>query len=421
MPLALPVGLPLFNLVQFSLTRRQTDWQGSHSFRNEPASEALQPYDGVAHRVLFETAPDGADLRFAYFWDEQRDQKRSDAFKGLKILVEGKSCAIEDMQALAHYYARRGYLVLCFDLRSQGLSARLCNNHQKIHVNDFTEYELDILTAIRLARRDYPDLTPQLISFSTGGGAILGGILSGRLVESGRLLVDPHIVLLAPLIRALELRPGGLIDGVTHVTRRPAAQAYMLGHDWDPNEDLANLASNRYTDYQPEALAYIFRRLEGPYRMQGRNCQGEPRLVASDPTIGWVKAAFEHCQRFSQLSAQDLAALAQFRITFVQAADEQIVCNQSIARLAHSIPGATLTTLPCKHAIIAGGPEIIKAVGAISAGEQLPEELPCAESLPQPNIPEWRSLGTHAVRRVRYKFSSASRQPVIPPELRLAA
>jgi lysophospholipase len=88
------------------------------------------------------TAEDGMPLRVAR-WRPATRQVR-----GTVCILQGRAEFIEKYFEVVRDLRRRGFAVVAFDWRGQGLSGRQVRNGRKGHVRSFTEYRLD-LEAIR--------------------------------------------------------------------------------------------------------------------------------------------------------------------------------------------------------------------------------------------------------------------------------
>ena len=353
--LALPAVLPLFRIAHFSLTQRPRSWGDSASFRGN-YSRILHSSAGIELDVFYDYAGDDADLRFAIFTDQSYGS-RLNPYKSIIVLAEGKSCAIEDVQSLAERLARLGHVVVCFDFRSQGMSARVCHNPQKIHVHDFTEYGHDLLKAIQVARGRYKGLPVHLVAMSMGGAVALDSLLAGRLTNSQGDLID-DLTLMVPLIRAHDLQPNGIVHSIALQTATMWPRAYLVGRDWQAEREIARLPGNRLTSDHDAALEYIRRRI------------AEPNIIADDITAQWAVSAINAGDRILAAMPNGLAHVQRLRrVRGIIAAHEQIVCNQTTLDLFAQIPKIEIYALNAMHGLIVHGEEIEKQTAALIDGQ----------------------------------------------------
>ncbi|MCK5099035.1 MAG: alpha/beta hydrolase, partial [Desulfobacteraceae bacterium] len=64
--------------------------------------------------------------------------------KGLVLLLHGRAEFMEKYKEIVSSLNNKGYDVISFDWRGQGLSARETDNRQKGYVKDFNDYLLDL-------------------------------------------------------------------------------------------------------------------------------------------------------------------------------------------------------------------------------------------------------------------------------------
>ena len=92
------------------------------------------PEDGITGMLK---TRDGVNIRFAR-WHPPPGRK------GTVCLFHGRAEFIEKYFETVRELRARGFAVATFDWRGQGMSDRALDDRMKGHVNDFSEYELDV-------------------------------------------------------------------------------------------------------------------------------------------------------------------------------------------------------------------------------------------------------------------------------------
>jgi lysophospholipase len=100
-----------------------------------PTPDNPVPGDPVLTSI---TTADGISLRVAY-WQSEADQP-----KGTVCVLQGRAEFIEKYFETVGDLLKRGFAVVTFDWRGQGLSGRQVKNPRKGHVRRFADYRYDI-------------------------------------------------------------------------------------------------------------------------------------------------------------------------------------------------------------------------------------------------------------------------------------
>lgn len=226
----------------------------------------LSPAPGFGRLDL----PDGGWIRHAAWPPPEGTGER-----GTAVLVQGRSEFIEKYDAVAHRLRARGWRVLAFDVRGQGLSSRFLPDRRKGHAPDFAVLEADLalyLDRVAAAARGPGPLV--LVGHSMGGHIVQ------RLLGSRPGAADAA-VLSAPMA---DIWLGGMPRRLARWAAR-AAVALGRGAEWGPGQrpyDAARhaFATNPVTsDRAGWAVQHLW------YREA-------PDLALGGVTFGWLDAAF---------------------------------------------------------------------------------------------------------------------------------
>ncbi|MDA9451163.1 MULTISPECIES: alpha/beta fold hydrolase [unclassified Bradyrhizobium] len=234
--------------------------------------------------------------------------------RGTVLLLQGRAEFIEKYFEVVEELIARGFGVLTFDWRGQGLSDRLLSDRRKGHVESFAQYDLDFNTI--LEQVVFPECRPPYVGLahSTGGAILL------RAASQGKLPID-RLVLTSPMI----------------------AVPYLSGSGFARLALRSLVASGLGTKYIPGGRAEIMdlrpfvgnRRTSDParYARCAQLVMAEPALGLGSPTIGWTAAAVEATREFSDA---DFARRVAPPCLIIAAAGDRIVSTAASRAFADS-------------------------------------------------------------------------------------
>lgn len=148
--------------------------------------------DGICHWC---TTSDGVRIRVGH-WPV------ADA-KGTVLIFPGRTEYIEKYGRTAAEFARRGYAAVAVDWRGQGIADRLLDNRAVGHVDDFTDYQIDV--AAMMAHVDTLDLPKpyHLLGHSMGGCIGLRALHDGLPVVSAAFSAPMWGIKMSPALRPI--------------------------------------------------------------------------------------------------------------------------------------------------------------------------------------------------------------------------
>lgn len=271
---------------------------------------------------------DGAALRFAR-WEATRSPRR-----GTVCLFPGRGEYIEKYFEVIADLRRRGFAVAVLDWRGQGGSHRALKNMRKGHINDFAEYDRDLVRFMRDVV--LPDCPPPYIALAHSMG---GAILLRNAIERSSWF--SRMVLVAPMIALNNSRMRFPLRIVRTYAETVAgagfASAYIQGGVDSPEEMSAfegnPLTSDRERWARNKAVLDI-----------------APDLALGSPTVGWLRAALRAMER---LGSPGYAALVQVPILMFAAGNDQIVSTRAIEDFSVELKvGSTLLIPNARHEIL---------------------------------------------------------------------
>ncbi|HEY8564115.1 MAG TPA: alpha/beta hydrolase [Beijerinckiaceae bacterium] len=280
------------------------------------------PEGAALDRVI---TADGVSLRVAH-WPATVPEPR-----GTVCVMQGRAEFIEKYFEVVGELRERGFAVVTFDWRGQGLSDRLVRNSRKGHIGSFEEYRRDI-EAVR--ERVLEPLLPHphfTLAHSMGGALALWGAKEGWLPFK-------RVVAVAPMISiALVNRPRAARALALTLTLLGLGRSFIPGGG-ETSISTKPFAGNRLTS-DPER-----------YARNGQAAAAIGEGAIGDPTVGWIQAAF----RFMQRLAEPRFALEIRLPTLIIAAGTDPICSTpAIERFASRLKAGHAIVLPgARHEIL---------------------------------------------------------------------
>ena len=283
-----------------------------------------QPAPPNAAAGFIET-PDGVGLRYALFEPAVRPAR------GTIMVTSGRAEAIEKYYETIRTLQERGFHVLMFDWRGQGLSERIARDKALGHIETFQDYVIDLETV--LTRIMLPDCRAPFFLLAHSMGALVALLAGPRI--TGRF---KRMVLMTPLLAF-----GSSLPLPQPWIARIAATAAFLG--------LGRLhATPRRTVTPWPFLGNVL--TSDPQRHQRWQTMIEthPRLSLGGPSFGWLHAAcraMEQARDPTNMAAQIVPSL------IVSAGADRLVDSQVVEAYAHALrTGAHLPIVGARHEIL---------------------------------------------------------------------
>lgn len=275
-------------------------------------------------KVWLAATNDGAELRFASWRPTVR------AVRGTVVLVQGRAEFIERYSETIAELRRRGFHVLAFDWRGQGGSQRFVGRARKGHIGRLRHYERDLELAMAEMREKLP--RPHFVlAHSMGAALCLDAARRGALPVS-------RLVALAPML------------GLTMIARPGAAERLAnflfwlgLGRSFVPGGGDTAIATKPFEG----------NRLTGDPVRYARNASlsaAARHLSIGDPTIAWVRTAF---QLMARLNAPSAALEVRVPTLVIAAGQDPVVSTPAIERFAARLKTGSALVLPTsRHEIL---------------------------------------------------------------------
>lgn len=267
---------------------------------------------------------DGAKLRFASWHPTVR------RVRGTVVIVQGRAEFIERYSETIAELRRRGFHVLAFDWRGQGGSQRFVSRERKGHVGRLRHYESDLALAMAEMQARLP---PPHFALAHSMGAALCLDAARR----GDLPIE-RLVALAPML------------GLSMVGR-PRAASYLasvlywlgFGSAFVPGGGETAIATKPFEGN---------RLTTDPVRY-ARNASlsaAARHLSVGDPTVGWVRTAF---QLMARLTAPSAPLEVKVPTLVIAGGRDPVVSTPAIERFAARLKTGSALILPtARHEIL---------------------------------------------------------------------
>jgi lysophospholipase len=283
-------------------------------------------------------APKGAKP----FWVHTEDGMRirtvqwTGGRRGTAFLFSGRSEYVEKYGRVAARLVGRGFSVVGFDWRGQGLSTRPAPDPTLGHVADFRDYQKDWTSVRRAAEAAGLPLPYLMVAHS------MGGCIGLRTLGEG-----------SGFAAALMSAPMWSLH-MAAATRQVTASLGQIAN-------LAGFGARRLPGAlrQPSALALEFpgntlSSCPDHFAWWGRQLRAHPELGLAGPSLRWTQAAFEEMARLY------VAPLPRIPVLTFLGTEERVVSAEAIRIQMNKMPAGELVTLQdARHEIWMERPEIL--------------------------------------------------------------
>lgn len=252
------------------------------------------PPGWTLHEVI---VADGVKLRAAR-WPATATSPR-----GTMVVATGRTEFIEKYFEFIGEALARGYAVICFDWRGQGLSQRIAADRTAGHVTRFSDYELDLEAVVAKLLPDMPK-PAVLFGHSMGGHIALRYLARHPAVFEGAFLS-------APMLKAWMPAALRLVSTPLAWTMRALGRGEGFTPGGKGNDGVATpFEDNRVTS--------------DPVRYARNNAilKADPELALCGPTWGWAGEAFRSMRK---LRRRSFGAKIKCPLLIVGAAHDRIV------------------------------------------------------------------------------------------------
>ncbi len=252
------------------------------------------PPGWALHEVV---ASDGVKLRAAV-WPSIGPSPR-----GTMVVATGRTEFIEKYFEFIGEVLARGYAVICFDWRGQGLSQRLAADRTAGHVGRFTDYELDLEAVVA-------QLLPGLPKPAVLFGHSMGGHIALRYLAA-KPDVFERAFLSAPMLKAWMPALLRLVSTPLAWTMRQIGRGEAFTPGGEGNDGVGTAFQDNRVTSDPDR-----------YARNNAILKADPELALCGPTWGWAGEAFRSMR---QLRRKSFGTQIKCPLLIVGAAHDRIV------------------------------------------------------------------------------------------------
>jgi len=263
-------------------------------------------------QILNAKMPDGTRVRLA------RWQARARSYRGAIMILQGRAEFIEKYYESVHDLLDRGYAVVTFDWRGQGLSDRTGDDRNLDHIESLAP-RIDDLEYIR-QRYFYGKLNPPyyVIGHSMGAHIMLRHMLRHRGAFE-------RYVALSPMI---DIASTGLPDWLVRGVVKTAVQ-WGFGKRYMLTQKPMRSAAER------EAFGHKLTRDRTRLQDSLITLEDNPDLHLGGASVGWMHAAFKSCAALAQEAAANQSTMP---LLILLSGDERLVNNEKAIAFAKNLP-----------------------------------------------------------------------------------
>lgn len=238
-------------------------------------------------RAYWIKANDGVRLRVASWNSDSQQNGTVFLFAGISSFIERNIHTIADLES-------RGFASFVIDWRGHGMSDRLIENPNTIHIEDFADYQKDVEAMIEAATKLCLPKPWYILGKSMGAAIGLRSIIDG-----------------IPVICSVFTAPmwGVEMHWATRLAAWPLSSLshnlgfghlYVPGYDDHPTVLTTNFSANNFTH---DKVLY-----EGLQKVAKKF----PDAHTGGPSMSWLYAALRECRSLQKLPCPSMAGLVYF-------------------------------------------------------------------------------------------------------------
>jgi len=266
---------------------------------------------------------DGKKLRVA-IWNINSD-------KGTIILQSGRTEFIEKYYEVIEGFISRGYCVAAMDWRGQGLSERTAKNIRLGHIDNFEEYDKDLIKTLEL----YRPLCPKpWIGF---GHSMGGCLMAGSLVKNEENYAG--LILCAPMLSIQSRSSLRIIVSVLGSISSASFKEFAIDKpSWDQEK---GWLEEEFNDNFLTSDQYRFNRV---YRLISK----EHDLGVKGLSLGWI---YEAIKRTNQFKDKKWGSNIEKSCLLLNATQDRLVSPSSNVQILSRFKNSHIENIDSRHEI----------------------------------------------------------------------
>jgi lysophospholipase len=231
-------------------------------------------------RAFWVQASDGVRVRLG-LWATPDLTQGGELTKGTVLLLPGRTEYIEKYGRAAQDLTQRGYATLSIDWRGQGLADRPFEDPMVGHIEDFSEYQLDLAAMVSFAETQNLPKPYYMIAHSMGGCIALRALINGLKVNAVAFSSPMWGILMAAWMRPMAQ------------VLANASRWFNFDHKYAPGT-----GARTYVVDQPFSGNTLTTDAE-MWAYMREQAVGAPELALGGPSLGWLQAALAECHDLS--------------------------------------------------------------------------------------------------------------------------
>lgn len=268
---------------------------------------------------------DGIALRYAHW------KTLTPPTKGTVLLLGGRAEYIEKQYETVSNLREKGYDVLCFDWRGQGLSTRLLSDSRKGFVDNFDQYVLDLETIMNDVA--LPDCRAPYFILAHSTGSLVAMLAAPQIsTKVERMVLGSPLLGLSSIPFSQSIVK--FVTGALHVSG--LGRVFVAG---GPNQD--------------QKRSFIGNKLTSDSTRFDRNKKFSEEFLnhtIGGPTASWVFAA---CRAMDKVADQDFFSNLSIPTLLIAAGNDKIVSNSAVEYVGRRMrSGKMLIIKGSKHEIL---------------------------------------------------------------------
>ena len=283
------------------------------------------PRDGAAYWVA---TSDGLRLRVAHWAAETKPL-------GTVFLFPGRTEYIELQGRTAKVFSGAGYAALTIDWRGHGLSDRLLEDPETLHISQYADYQKDVETLLAVAEKRELPKPWFLVGNSMGGCIGLRALVKGLPVQACAFTAPMWSINMSGFNKLIALPLSFM------ATVLGKGSAYIPGHD-----------GNNYVLNNPFEGNRITNDADGYDYWHQQACVA-PELQTAGSSFRWLNQSLRECRRLSRVASPNLPS-----ISFC-GDNDAIVDPEAIRSRMQTWEDASFEIIPgAKHGLLLEAPDV---------------------------------------------------------------
>jgi lysophospholipase len=262
---------------------------------------------------------------------------------GTVLLVQGRSEFVEKYFEVVGELLARGFSVVTFDWRGQGLSSRQLPERTKGHVRDFSEFDSDLALVMDRIVHEHGTKPYVALAHSMGGNILLRYLHDFPREIERAVLTAPMLAIKSPKFPVWFAKTAAAL-----YTAAGAHNSFIF--DGAKQDPLAE-------QFEGNTVTSDKARFE-----RAMSClKAEPKLAIGAPTFGWVEAAF---RSMDLVASEEFARAIETPVLLIGAAHDKLVHPGADLTLMMRIKRGMYVMLKAEHEIMMERDDIRRAFWA---------------------------------------------------------